>query len=100
MSFIRKRPFIEHPCENRPMTCYSDSSFNLFVYQNPPRILVIMIMIMIIIIFISGGSHSQTQDFIFTVALRFKVYTFHASGLRVEFFSSRYSFLNYERDGV
>ena len=49
MSFIRKRPFIEHPCENRLMTCYSDSSFNLFVYQNPPRIFNIMIMIMIII---------------------------------------------------
>ena len=41
-----------------------------------------------------------TQDMVFTVALRFEDYTFHASGQRVENCSSRYKFLNNERDGA
>ena len=98
MSFIRKRPFIEHPCENRLMTCYSDSSFNLFVYQNPPRIFNIMIMIMIIIIFISRGSH-RTLFSLWLSDLRFISFMLQTRELKF-FFSSKYSFLNYERDGV
>ena len=40
------------------------------------------------------------QDLIFAVALRFKDNNFHASDHRVENCSSRYSFLNDERDGA
>ena len=40
------------------------------------------------------------QDLIFAVALRFEDYNFHASGHKVENCSSRYSFLNDERDGA
>ena len=34
------------------------------------------------------------------MALRFKNYIFHVSGHRVDNYSSRYSFLNDERDGA
>ena len=40
------------------------------------------------------------QDSIFAVALRSKDYSFDSSGHRVENCSSRYSFLNDERDGA
>ena len=39
-------------------------------------IIIIIMMIMIIIIVISQSKHSQIQDLIFAVALRFKDYTF------------------------
>ena len=42
-------------------------------------IITIIIKVMIIIL-ISRELHSQTPDLIFAVALRFKDYTFHASG--------------------
>ena len=61
-------------------------------------IIIITITIIMIIVFISRGYHSQIQDMIFAVALRFKDYTFHALGHRVDYCSSRHSFLNDERD--
>ena len=42
----------------------------------------------------------KIQDLIFAVALRFKNYTSPASGHRVQNCSSRYSFLNDERERV
>ena len=63
-------------------------------------IIVIMVIIVMIIIFIPRGLHSQIKYLIFAVALGFKDYTFHTSGHRVENCSSRYSFLNDERDGA
>ena len=61
-------------------------------------IIMITITIIMMIVFISQGYHSQIQDMIFAVALRFKDYTFHALGHRVDYCSSRQSFLNDERD--
>ena len=68
--------------------------------------MIMITILIIIIIFVwelthKGIFHGQIQDLIFAVALRFKDHTFHASGHRVENYSSRYySFLNDERYGI
>ena len=62
--------------------------------------IIIIMIIMIIIIFISRGLTPSNTGFDFCSGPQNKDYTFHASGRRVENCSSRYSFLNDERDGA
>ena len=60
--------------------------------------IIIIVIIIIIITFITQGQYSQIQDLIIAEALRFKIYTSHASGHRVENLS-RYFIFNDKRDG-